>query len=132
MKDYHEDDIRKGLAGSYMIQEPEEINRLQKIAVEESRMGIPLLIGRDVIHGFYSVYLIALAEAGSFDIPLYEATAHMAAKESRTQGISWHFAPMLDISRDARWGRVAESPGEDPYLASVFAQAKIRGFDSIC
>ena len=130
MKDYHEDDIRKGWVGSYMIQNPVEINRLQKIAVEESRMAIPLIIGRDVIHGFFSVYPIALAEAGSFDSELYEATAHMAAIESRTQGISWHFAPMLDVSRDARWGRVAEGPGEDPYLASVFARAKIRGLQN--
>lgn len=130
MKDYHEDDIRKGWVGSYMIQDPVEINRLQKIAMEESRLAIPLIIGRDVIHGFYSVYPIALAEAGSFEPELYEATAHMAARESRTQGISWHFAPMLDVCRDARWGRIAEGPGEDPYLASVFAQAKIRGLQN--
>lgn len=126
-QDYHEDDIRAGLVGSLMLQEPEKVNELQKIAVEESRLGIPLIIGLDVIHGFRSVYPIAIAEAGAFDLELFEKTARMAAKESRACGVNWHFAPMLDIARDARWGRVSEGPGEDPYLASSFARAKIRG-----
>lgn len=126
-KDYHEEEIKKGWIGSLMVDDPVKANELQKIAVEESRLGIPLLFGLDVIHGYRSVYPIALAEACSFDEELFEKTAHMAAKESRTQGINWHFAPMLDISRDARWGRVSEGPGEDPYLSSVFGRAKIRG-----
>ncbi len=126
-QDYHEDDIRAGLVGSLMVQDPRKCNELQKIAVEESRLGIPLMFGLDVIHGYRTVYPIAIAEAGSFDPDLFERTARMAAKESRTQGVNWHFAPMLDVARDARWGRVSEGPGEDPYLVSTFARAKIRG-----
>lgn len=126
-QDYHEDDIRAGRVGSLMVQEPEKANELQKIAVEESRLGIPLMFGLDVIHGFRTVYPIAIAEAGAFDPDLFQRTASMAAKESRTQGVNWHFAPMLDVARDARWGRVSEGPGEDPYLVSQFAKAKIKG-----
>lgn len=126
-QDYHEDDIRAGKVGSLMLQDPMKVNELQKIAVEETRLGIPLMFGLDVIHGFRSVYPIAIAEAGTFDDRLFERTANMAAKESRTRGVSWHFAPMLDVARDARWGRVSEGPGEDPYLVSRFARAKIRG-----
>ncbi len=126
-QDYHEDDIRAGLVGSLMVQDPEKCNELQKIAVEESRLGIPLMFGLDVIHGYRTVYPIAIAEAGAFDPELFERTARMAAKESRTQGVNWHFAPMLDVARDARWGRVSEGPGEDPYLVSQFAKAKIKG-----
>ena len=126
-RDYHEEEIRKGLVGSMMVSEPHDCNRLQKIAVEESRLGIPLIFGLDVIHGFRSVYPIAIAEAGAFDTDLFARTAAMAARESRTQGVAWHFAPMLDIARDARWGRVSEGPGEDRYLASAFAAAKVHG-----
>lgn len=126
-RDYREDDIRAGKIGGMMLQEPEKVNELQKIAVEQSRLGIPMLIGLDVIHGFRSVYPIAIAEAGAFDPNLFERTARMAAKESRTQGVNWHYAPMIDVARDARWGRVSEGPGEDPYLASEFAAAKIHG-----
>ncbi len=126
-QDYHEDDIRAGLVGSLMVQDPRKCNELQKIAVEESRLGIPLMFGLDVIHGYRTVYPIAIAEAGSFDPDLFTRTARMAAKESRTQGVNWHFAPMLDVARDARWGRVSEGPGEDPYLVSQFAKAKIEG-----
>ncbi len=126
-QDYHEDDIRAGLVGSLMVQDPRKANELQKIAVEESRLGIPLMFGLDVIHGYRTVYPIAIAEAGTFDPDLFTRTARMAAKESRTQGVNWHFAPMLDVARDARWGRVSEGPGEDPYLVSQFAKAKIKG-----
>lgn len=129
-KDYHEEEIKQGLVGSMMVQDPETSNRLQKIAVEESRLGIPLIIGLDVIHGYKTVVPIALAEAGSFDRDLMKRTAQMAAKESRADGIHWHFAPMLDISRDARWGRVSEGCGEDPYLLSQFAKAKIEGLQN--
>ena len=129
-QDYHEDAIRAGGVGSLMVQEPEKINELQKIAVEESRLGIPLIFGLDVIHGFRSVYPIAIAEAGSFDTELMERTARMAAKESRAAGVAWHFAPMIDVARDARWGRVSEGPGEDPYLGSEFARAKVRGLQN--
>ena len=129
-QDYHEDDIRAGRVGSMMVNDPRRNNELQKIAVEESRLGIPLIIGFDVIHGFRSVFPIAIAEACSFDDALFEKTAHMAAAESRAHGISWNFAPMIDAARDSRWGRVSEGPGEDPLLGSRFARAKIRGLQN--
>ncbi|MFV0465446.1 MAG: glycoside hydrolase family 3 N-terminal domain-containing protein [Lachnospiraceae bacterium] len=129
-KDYHESEIRDGLVGAFMSDDPKLSNRLQKIAVEESRLGIPLLFGFDVIHGFRSVYPIAIAEAGTFDTELMEKTAAMAAKESRCSGVNWHFAPMLDVARDARWGRVSEGAGEDPFLTSEFARAKIKGLQN--
>ena len=111
-----------------MLNSDPEVNMsLQKMAVEESRLGIPLIFGFDVIHGFRTVVPIALAEAGSFEPELMEESAHIAAKESRCAGIAWHFSPMVDISRDARWGRISEGPGEDPYLASVYARARVRG-----
>lgn len=129
-RDFHEDDIRAGMVGAVMGNDPVKANELQKIAVEESRLGIPLLMGFDVIHGLRSVFPIAIAEAGSFDDDLMERTARMAAKESRAYGINWNFAPMLDVARDSRWGRVSEGPGEDPYLASRFAKAKIKGLQN--
>ncbi len=129
-QDYHEDDIRAGRVGSMMVNDPRKNNELQKIAVEESRLGIPLIIGFDVIHGFRSVFPIAIAEACSFDDALFEKTAHMAAAESRAHGITWNFAPMIDAARDSRWGRVSEGPGEDPLLGSRFARAKIRGLQN--
>lgn len=129
-RDFHEEDIRKGLVGSMMGNDPVKANELQKIAVEESRLGIPLIFGYDVIHGLRSVYPIAIAEAGSFDDELFEKTANVAAVESRAYGIDWNFAPMIDVARDARWGRVSEGPGEDPYLASQFARRKIRGLQN--
>ena len=129
-QDYREDDIRAGLVGSQMVNDPRANNMLQKIAVEESRLGIPLIIGFDVIHGFRSVFPIAIGEACSFDDALFEETAHMAAAESRAHGINWTFAPMIDAARDSRWGRVSEGPGEDPLLGSRFARAKIRGLQN--
>ena len=129
-QDFHEEDIRAGRVGSMMVNDPRENNRLQKIAVEESRLGIPLIIGFDVIHGFRSVFPIAIGEACSFDDALFEETARMAARESRAHGINWNFAPMIDAARDSRWGRVSEGPGEDPYLGSRFARAKIRGLQN--
>ena len=126
-QDFHEEEIRAGLVGSVMGNDPRKANELQKIAVEETRLGIPLIVGFDVIHGLRSVFPIAIAEAGSFDDALFEETARMAAKESRAHGISWNFAPMIDVARDSRWGRVSEGPGEDTYLGSRFARAKIRG-----
>ena len=101
-QDFHEEEIRAGLVGSVMGNDPRKANELQKIAVEETRLGIPLIIGFDVIHGLRSVFPIAIAEAGSFDDALFEETARMAAKESRAHGISWNFAPMIDVARDSR------------------------------
>ncbi|MCI8281379.1 MAG: glycosyl hydrolase [Lachnospiraceae bacterium] len=129
-QDFHEDEIREGKIGALMLQDPIKANKLQKIAVEESRLGIPLLIGLDVIHGFKTVYPIAIAEAGAFEPELFEKTARMAAKESRSKGVTWHFAPMIDVARDARWGRVSEGPGEDPFLVTEFAKAKVRGLQN--
>ncbi|MBO6017104.1 MAG: glycoside hydrolase family 3 C-terminal domain-containing protein [Oscillospiraceae bacterium] len=129
-QDFHEDDIRAGCVGSMMVNDPRKNNELQKIALEESRLGIPLIIGFDVIHGFRSVFPIAIGEACSFDDALFEETARMAAVESRAHGINWNFAPMIDAARDSRWGRVSEGPGEDPLLGSRFARAKIRGLQN--
>ena len=126
-QDFHEDVIRAGGISSVLNSDPEVNMSLQRIAVEESRLGIPLIFGFDVIHGFRTVVPVAPAEAGTFESELMEKSAAIAAKESRCAGISWHFSPMVDISRDARWGRISEGPGEDPYLAAVYARAKVRG-----
>lgn len=126
-RDFHEADICAGRVGSFLLDDPAEANRLQRIAVEESRLGIPLLIGFDVIHGHRTVFPIPLAEACAFDPEGFEKTAAIAAREARARGIAWVFSPMLDLSRDARWGRVSESFGEDPYLGGVYAAAKLRG-----
>src|SRR5690606_31410075 len=104
------------------------INALQRAAVEESRLGIPLLFGRDVIHGFRTVFPLPLGQAASWNPELIEAASAIAAREARAVGIHWTFAPMVDIARDPRWGRIAESPGEDPVLASALSRAMVRGF----
>jgi beta-glucosidase len=128
-RDFHEDWIRKGEVGSYLgVMGADDINRLQKIAVEESRLGIPLIFGLDVIHGYRTIFPIPLAEACSWEPELACKTAAVAAKEAASAGLHWTFAPMVDIARDARWGRIAEGAGEDPYLGSAFAAARVRGF----
>ena len=104
------------------------VNEIQRIAVEESRLGIPLLIGRDVIHGFKTVLPIPIGQAASWNGDLVEAGARISALEAARAGVNWTFAPMLDIARDPRWGRVAESFGEDPFLASVLGAAMVSGF----
>jgi beta-glucosidase len=101
---------------------------MQKVAIEESRMKIPLLFGGDVIHGFRTVFPIPLGEAASFDPPLAQRTSRVAAIEATAAGLHWTFAPMVDIARDQRWGRVAEGAGEDVYLGKLFAAARVRGF----
>lgn len=128
--DDNEDLIRVGGIGSFLgrCKDPEFYNHLQKIAVEESRLGIPLIFGNDVIHGQRTIFPIPLAESCCFDDEIFEKSAEIAAREASVQGIHWTFAPMLDISRDARWGRIAESAGEDTYLASRYAAAKVKGF----
>lgn len=121
--------VRAGEAGSMLNEvDPERINALQKIAVEESRLGIPILFSRDVIHGFRTVMPIPLGLAATFDPDLVEEGARVAAREATANGIRWTFSPMLDISRDPRWGRIAESSGEDTYLTSVMAGAMVRGY----
>ena len=125
----HDDAIRRGEIGSFIsVQDASTANRLQKIAVEESRLGIPLIFGLDVIHGYRTIFPIPLAEACSFNDGIFELSAQVAAREASEDGVNWTFAPMADIARDARWGRIAEGAGEDPYLASRFAAAKVRGF----
>lgn len=127
--DRFDEQIRKGqLTGLFNIHGAKYTGRLQKIAVEESRLGIPLLFGADIIHGFKTVFPIPLASAASWDLEAIEKAERIAAIESTAAGISYTFAPMVDISRDARWGRVAEGAGEDPYLGSLVARARIRGF----
>ncbi|MDR3182907.1 MAG: beta-glucosidase BglX [Planctomycetaceae bacterium] len=107
---------------------PNTVNALQKIAVEESRLHIPLVFARDVIHGFKTVFPIPLGQAAAWNPDIVRQGAKIAALEASSVGIRWTFAPMVDISRDNRWGRIAESLGEDPYLASVLAAAMVRGF----
>ena len=104
------------------------VRELQRIAVEESPSGIPLLIGRDVIHGFHTVFPLPLGQAASWDPELVERCARIAAAEAAATGVNWTFAPMVDIGRDPRWGRIAETLGEDPFLASALAVAMVRGF----
>jgi beta-glucosidase len=127
------DDLREALKagriGSILNEvDVATVNEMQRIAVEESRLGIPLLIGRDVIHGFQTVLPIPLGQAATWNPELVERGARMAALEAATTGVNWTFAPMIDISRDARWGRIAESLGEDPYLTSVLGAAMVKGF----
>lgn len=122
-------DIRHSRVGSVFYTGEAEVTReAKRIAVEESRLGIPLLTPRDVIHGFRTVFPIPLAQAASWNPDLIEQAARVAAREARAEGINWTFAPMIDISRDARWGRIAESAGEDPCLASAYAKASVTGY----
>jgi beta-glucosidase len=121
--------LRAGRIGSILNEvNVDAVNEIQRIAMEESRLGIPLLIGRDVIHGFQTVLPIPLGQAATWNPELVERGARMAALEAATTGVNWTFAPMIDISRDPRWGRIAESFGEDPYLTSVLGAAMVKGF----
>lgn len=123
--------IRKGELGSILnVIDSDIVNRIQKVAVKESRLGIPLIIARDVIHGYKTIFPIPLGQAASFNPDIVEEGGRVAAKEARSVGIHWTFAPMLDISRDARWGRIAESFGEDPYLTGVMGVAMVNGFQA--
>ncbi|MGA1836504.1 glycoside hydrolase family 3 N-terminal domain-containing protein [Herbiconiux sp. 11R-BC] len=121
--------IANGLAGSVLfVKDAELANRLQRLALEDSHHGIPLLFGFDVIHGLRTVFPVPIAQAASWDPSVAESAQAAAAREARASGIHWTFAPMIDIARDPRWGRIVESPGEDPYLAAAFAAAQVRGF----
>ncbi|MFT4810554.1 MAG: beta-glucosidase [Paraglaciecola sp.] len=121
--------IRQGRVGSVLNEvRLHTVNELQRLAVEESRLGIPLLIGRDVIHGFNTIFPIPLGQAASWCAETVKQCAHISALEAATTGVNWTFAPMIDISRDPRWGRIAESLGEDPYLCSVLGVAMLQGF----
>jgi beta-glucosidase len=123
------DAIRRGGAGSILwLNDPEKFNELQRIAVEETRLGIPVLFALDVIHGYRTIFPVPLAMAASWDPAGYERAQAVAAREARAAGIHWTFGPMLDIARDARWGRMVEGAGEDPYLGAAMAAAQVRGF----
>jgi beta-glucosidase len=125
----HVELVRKGLLGSTLnVRGAEQTNELQKIAVEQSRLKIPLIFGFDVIHGYRTIFPVPLGEAASWDPAAVERSASVAALETRASGVHWTFAPMVDIARDARWGRIVEGSGEDPYLGSVMARARVRGF----
>ena len=127
--DYLGAGLRAGRIGSVInVVDVDAVNELQRIAVEESRLGIPLLVARDVIHGFRTVMPIPLGQAATWNPDLVREGAAVAAREAATAGVNWTFAPMIDVTRDPRWGRIAESPGEDPHLASVFAAAMVKGF----
>lgn len=121
--------VRKGEVGSILnYTDSALVNKIQRVAVEESRLGIPLLVSRDVIHGYKTIFPIPLGQAATFNPQIVERGARVAAVEASADGIRWTFAPMIDISRDPRWGRIAESCGEDPYLTSVMGTAMIKGF----
>ena len=121
--------IRQGKVGSLLgVLRANQANEAQRAAVEHSRLKIPLILGYDVIHGFRTVFPVPLASAASFDPQLVEQAERVAAKEATASGLKWTFAPMVDIARDPRWGRIVEGAGEDPYLGSMIAAARVRGF----
>lgn len=122
-----ENQVRNG-AGSMLNSVGEEANHYQRIAVEETRLGIPMIFGRDIIHGFRTIYPIPLGQAATFDPALVEEAARLTADEALQAGLRWTFSPMVDVSRDPRWGRVAEGYGEDTYLTSVMGAACVRGY----
>lgn len=120
--------VREGRVGSFInIQGAERVAQIQKIAKEESRLGIPLLFGRDVIHGYRTIFPIPLGMASSWDTALVKQAMRISSVEAASMGINWTFAPMIDITWDPRWGRIAESCGEDPFLASQFAKVMVEG-----
>ena len=123
------EDIRSGKCGNiFNAYTVRYTRKLQDIAVKESRMKIPLLFGYDVIHGFKTIFPIPLGEAASWDLEAIRNSARVAAVEAAASGVNWTFAPMVDIARDPRWGRIAEGAGEDPYLGSKIAEARVKGF----
>jgi beta-glucosidase len=121
--------IRKGLLGSTLnVRGAQRTNQVQRVAMNESRLKIPVLFGFDVIHGYRTIFPIPLGEASSWDPSLAERSTAVAAQEANNAGVRWTFAPMVDIARDPRWGRISEGAGEDPYLGAAFARARVRGF----
>lgn len=122
-----ENQVRAG-AGAMLNSVGEEANHYQRIAVEETRLGIPMIFGRDIIHGYHTVYPIPLGQAATFDPALVEQAARLTANEATHDGLRWTFSPMVDVARDPRWGRIAEGYGEDTYLTSVMGAACVRGY----
>ena len=116
------------VGGLFGVAGPDKVRIAQELAVKESRLGIPLLIGSDVIHGYKTTYPIPLGLSASWDLALMEQAAQMAAREATADGINWNFSPMVDVARDPRWGRIAEGAGEDPYLGSRIAEAMVKGY----
>ena len=128
-QDFHEEDLRAGRIGSYNgITDAKVVNHLQKIAVEETRLGIPLLFGYDVVHGYRTITPIPLAESCAWDPGLWEETARISAEEASAGGVHMTFAPMVDVSKDARWGRISEGAGEDALLNARYGAARVKGF----
>ena len=124
-----EESIRRGEVGSFLnVTDPALNNRLQRLAMEESRLKIPLIFGLDVIHGYRTIFPVPLALASTWDAGLVERVSRIAAEEATSAGIRWTFSPMVDIARDPRWGRIVEGAGEDPYLGSLMARAYVRGY----
>jgi beta-glucosidase len=125
----HLEMIRKGLLGSTLnVRGAQRTNQVQRVAMNESRLKIPILFGFDVIHGYRTIFPIPLGEASSWDPSLAERSAAVAAQEANNAGLRWTFAPMVDIARDPRWGRISEGAGEDPFLGAAFARARVHGF----
>jgi len=125
-------DIRKGLVGGvFNLRGTDKVHEIQRIAVEESRLKIPLIFGLDVIHGYETIFPIPLALSCTWDMPAIEQSAQIAAKEASADGICWTFSPMVDIARDPRWGRIAEGGGEDPYLGGEIAKAMVEGYQGV-
>ena len=123
--------IREGRVGSiFNIVDAKEVNRLQRMAVEETRLGIPLVVARDVIHGYHTIYPIPLGQGATWNPELIEQAAQLTAREAIQDGIRWAFSPMVDVAHDPRWGRVAEGYGEDPVLTSTMGAATVRGYQS--
>src|SRR5947209_10978277 len=121
--------IKQGKVGSLLgVLGAEQANAAQRAAVEGSRLKIPLILGFDVIHGYRTIFPVPIASAGSFHLQLIEKAERIAAKEATASGVKWTFASIVDIARDPRWGRIVEGAGEDPYLGSVVAAARVRGF----
>ena len=121
--------IREGkVGGLFNIKSVEKIKAVQKVAVEESRLKIPIIFGMDVIHGYETVFPIPLALSCSWDMNLIERTARIAAQEASADGICWTFSPMVDLARDPRWGRIAEGSGEDSYIGGEIAKAMVKGY----
>src|SRR3954449_11898889 len=126
-----EEALTQGQVGSLLfVTDPAEINRLQRLAIEGNRLGIPALFGFDVIHGLRTILPVPIAMAASWDVETIERGQAVAAREARAVGIHWAFAPMVDIARDPRWGRIVEGAGEDPVLGAAVAAAQVRGFQS--
>lgn len=131
LRDNIDELLREGRVGSFLnVMMPQVINYCQRVAVEESRLGIPLLVGADVIHGYRTIFPIPLAEACTWNPALLEQASRIAAEEASACGVDWIFAPMVDIARDPRWGRIAEGAGEDPLVGMAMARARVRGFQA--